>query len=122
MKTRKWIAYGATGLLGLGVFAGTATLAANAMELRTDDGAVLQEGAITHSGKQLRTAHIDTTGDTPSLSIVSAASPTTAGTPASAATPASVASAVSAPAPAPASPVSAASPASPASAASAGSD
>ncbi|ALJ20873.1 hypothetical protein [Microbacterium sp. No. 7] len=141
MNTRKWIAYGATGVVGLGLFAGTATIAANAMDLRTTDGTVIQDGAINHSGKGLTSARIDTTGDSPAVSLVSAPTPTTvvsaptADSPASApsvATPASAPSPVTPPSPAsapspvsaptPASPPSPASPGSPASAASAGSD
>lgn len=44
---KRWIAYGVTGVLGLGVIAGGATVAANGMELRTQTGEVLPGGSIT---------------------------------------------------------------------------
>ncbi len=43
---KRWIAYGVGGALGIGVLAGAAALTAQAMELRTDDGTVLDGGGI----------------------------------------------------------------------------
>lgn len=43
---KRWIAYGVGGALGVGVLAGAAALTAQAMELRTDDGTVLDGGGI----------------------------------------------------------------------------
>ncbi|MEV7694693.1 hypothetical protein AB0N73_15310 [Microbacterium sp. NPDC089189] len=47
MDKKKWLTYGVGGVLGAGILAGGATVAAQAMELRTSDGQVLPGGAIT---------------------------------------------------------------------------
>lgn len=44
---KRWIAYGVTGVVGLGVIAGGATVAASGMELHTETGQVLPGGSIT---------------------------------------------------------------------------
>lgn len=43
---KRWIAYGVSGVLGLGVIAAAATVTAQAMELRTDEGSVIDGGGI----------------------------------------------------------------------------
>ena len=45
--SRKWIAYGVTGALGVAVLGGGAVAAANALDLRTASGDVIADGAIT---------------------------------------------------------------------------
>ncbi|WP_119698627.1 hypothetical protein [Microbacterium halotolerans] len=45
--SRKWIAYGVTGALGVAVLGGGAVAAANALDLRTASGEVIADGAIT---------------------------------------------------------------------------
>lgn len=57
MTTKRWIVYGVAGTLGLGVLAGAAVATATAMELRTDDGTVLDGGAVevAHRGGGDRT-------------------------------------------------------------------
>lgn len=118
MKKRKWIAYGVTGAVGVGIVAGGATVAANAMEIRNAEGTPLPAAAITHDGASADNGSIDTgkvelrhTGT--SVSVVTPPSATTAPTPNTPQTP------VSQPSPpspvTPPSPVSVPSPVSPAS-------
>ncbi|MGO1770562.1 MAG: hypothetical protein ACTHZX_11465 [Microbacterium sp.] len=45
--SRKWIAYGVTGALGVAVLSGGAVAMASAMDLRTASGDVLENGVIT---------------------------------------------------------------------------
>jgi hypothetical protein len=131
---QKWIVYGVTGAMGIGVLAGGAAAAASAMDLRTTDGTTVPGGVITgRDAGVLDRGNVQMRVTDSSVTVVSALSPTPVAVdpaPASAPSAASVASAASAPAPAPVappadSPVSAPSPvsaASPASVASAGSD
>ena len=44
---KKWVAYGATGVLGIAVISGVAVATAGAMELRTTTGKVIDRGIIT---------------------------------------------------------------------------
>ncbi|GAA2534945.1 hypothetical protein GCM10009860_14110 [Microbacterium mitrae] len=46
MATKKWVLYGVSGALGVGLIAGAATLTAAAMELHTNDGNVLDGGGV----------------------------------------------------------------------------
>lgn len=46
MAAQRWIVYGLSGVVGVAVLAGAATLTATAMELRTDDGTVLEGGGV----------------------------------------------------------------------------
>ncbi|WP_449278381.1 hypothetical protein [Leucobacter sp. GX24907] len=100
MDKKKWIAYGATGLVGLGLFAGGAAAAANAMELRTTDGTVVSGGPITTddatgSGNAALQNDRAPVADS-SVTVVSAPSATSVGSPGSSASAASVQSAASA--------------------------
>lgn len=101
MKTKKWIVYGATGVVGLGLIAGGATAAAAAMDLRDAEGATLPGGQLT--GKAPSTfdsstpVRMQVTED--DATVVSAPSPTPAASPQ--------------PAPSPATPATPATPASP---------
>jgi len=138
MSTKKWIAYGVTGLVGLGVIAGGAAATASTMDLQTTEGTVVPGGALTNRGDVLDTAtvHLQQTNSSvtvvsaPSaatiVSAASAPSATTAPSPATAPSAASAPSPVSAPSPAtapsPASPPSPATAPSPASVASAASN
>lgn len=126
---KKWILYGATGVVGLSLLAGGAVAAANAMDFRTQTGQVESGGTLTGLDSAVSNADAtkvtaNTTASTPSavsaatavsaVSVQSAASKASAVSAASPASKASPPSAVSAP-----SPVSVNSPASAASAASA---
>ncbi|UOQ55736.1 hypothetical protein MUN78_08385 [Leucobacter allii] len=106
MKTqKKWIVYGATGAVGLALFASSAAVAAHAMDLRTSSGAVVPGGVL--GGSETAPASADRTPGAstgkPTVDRVDPAAPAaTIATPTSAATPATV---VSAPSPAAADPV-----------------
>lgn len=124
MNTKhKWMVYGATGLVGLGVFAGGAAAVANAMELRTTEGTVISEGAITDEVPVAADRAEQEQVVDPKLTVVSAPSAASPASAVSAHSTQSAESPVSTPSPAsPASvdsPNSPNSPASPASAASA---
>jgi hypothetical protein len=120
---KKWIAYGVTGALGLGLVAGGATAAAAAMDLRTTDGAVVPGGAITgKNGSVLDKPTVSLSVSDTSVTVVSAATPAqvTGASPVSAPSPTASPSPVSKQTPAspvskqtPASPVSKQSPVSP---------
>ncbi|QTV79677.1 hypothetical protein [Microbacterium sp. NIBRBAC000506063] len=72
MDKKKWIAYGITGVVGLGVVAGGATAAASSMDLRTQDGTVVPGSTITN-GKSVidgTTVQLRDTGS--SISVVTA--------------------------------------------------
>lgn len=104
---KKWITFGAIGVVGLGILAGGAAATAASMDLRSTDGTVLPGGAITgrESGVLDRSGVQMNVTDT-SVSVVSVASVVT---PPSVPTAASVASPITpppapAPAPAPAQP------------------
>lgn len=80
MAVNRWVKYGVSGALGLGVLAGAATMAASAMELRTDDGTVLDGGGVdanTLTPKVHVTAtpgpHSSTPATSPTPSVASAA-------------------------------------------------
>jgi hypothetical protein len=130
---QKWIVYGVTGAMGIGVIAGGAAAAASAMELRTTDGTTVPGGVITgRDAGVLDRGNVQMRVTDSSVTVVSAPSATPVEVDVSSSA-ASVASAPSAPAPAPVappadspasalSPMSAASPASAASVGSAGSD
>jgi hypothetical protein len=127
MNTKqKWIAYGLTGVVGIGVIAGGAAATASAMDLRTTDGTIVPGGAITgRDGGMLERGNVQLRVTDSSVTVVSAPSPTPVAVDSIASVasaPAPVAPAPVAPAPAPAdSPASAPSAASPVSAASVGS-
>jgi len=130
---KKWIAYGVTGAVGLGLVAGGASAMASAMDLRTTDGTVVPGGAITGKNGSVLDRPVTLSVSDTSVTVVSAATPTVV-TPASAATPATAPSPTTSPSPVtpntpptpaspaspvtPPSPVSPATPASPVSAAS----
>ncbi len=120
---QKWIVYGVTGAMGIGVLAGGAAAAASAMDLRTTDGTTVPGGVITgRDAGVLDRGNVQMRVTDSSVTVVSAPSPTPVAVDPSP-SPASVASAPSAPSPASApSPMSAASPASVASVGSAGSN
>lgn len=46
MAGKKWVMYGVSGVLGLSVLAGAASITASAMELHTNDGNVLEGGGV----------------------------------------------------------------------------
>lgn len=75
MNVKKWIAYGATGALGLGVIAGGAAAAASTMDLRTQDGAVVPGGAITERASVLDGKKVQLRQTDSAVTVVSAPSP-----------------------------------------------
>ncbi|WP_460784561.1 hypothetical protein [Microbacterium tumbae] len=129
MSTKKWIAYGVTGLVGLGVVAGGAAATASTMDLHTTEGTVVPGGAVTNRGNVLDTATVQLQQTNSSVTVVTAPSAATVPTPATAVTPQTAPSPTTAPSPktppspatppSPVTPPSAASPTTPASAASA---
>jgi hypothetical protein len=78
MNTRqKWIAYGLTGAVGIGILAGAATAAANAMDLRTTEGTTMPGGVITGGeGRVLDLSTVQRGLADSSITVVSAPSPT----------------------------------------------
>jgi hypothetical protein len=78
MNTRqKWIAYGLTGAVGIGILAGAATAAANAMDLRTTEGTTMPGGVITGGeGGVLDLSTVQRGLADSSITVVSAPSPT----------------------------------------------
>lgn len=130
MSKKKWIAYGVTGMVGLGVVAGAAAATASTIDMQTTEGTIVPGGVITNSGKDvLDTATVQLQQTNSAVTVVTAPSAATVTTPATPASPATAPTPASAPSPAtpaspasPASPTSPASAASPASVASAGSD
>lgn len=134
-KKTTWVAYGVTGVIGLGVLAGAATAAASAMDLRSADGTTIPGGQLTgKNGSLLERPTVQLRVDGQSVTVVSAPSPTPIGaddttpdaaqpsvvtpvTPPSAATPATPATPVS-----PATPASPSTPVTPASVVSAASN
>jgi len=115
---KKWIAYGVTSIVGLGVISGGAVAAAAAMDLRTTEGTVLPGGALTgKNGSFLDSPSVQLRVTGSAVTLVSAASPAQLASAASPASPLSTNSPASPPsAQSPASPPSANSPASPPSA------
>lgn len=83
MAAKKWVMYGVSGALGLGVLAGAATLTASAMELHTNGGNVLDGGGVDAG----TIGGADKVGDRPQVtpsptpSDTSSAAPTTSATP-----------------------------------------
>src|SRR5690606_3309868 len=75
MNVKKWIAYGATGAVGLGVIAGGAAAAASTMDLRTQDGAVVPGGAITERASVLDGKKVQLRQTDSAVTVVSAPSP-----------------------------------------------
>lgn len=129
MKTKKWIAYGVTGIVGLGLIAGGATAAAAAMDLRDPEGTTLPGGQLTGTSTPTLDGStpvtVDVTNDT--AKVVTAVTPTPSPvTPPSATTPVTTPTPVTQATPpsplTPPSPVTPATPATPASAASASSN
>ena len=78
MNTKqKWIAYGLTGVVGIGVIAGGAAATASAMDLRTTDGTTVPGGAITgREGGMLERGNVQLRVTDSSVTVVSAPSPT----------------------------------------------
>ena len=75
MNMKKWITYGVTGVVGLGVLAGGAVAAASTMDLRTDDGNVVPGGAITERGSVIDGKKVQLSETNSSVTVVSAPSP-----------------------------------------------
>lgn len=75
MNVKKWIAYGATGAVGLGVIAGGAVAAASTMDLRTQDGTVVPGGAITERASVLDGDKVQLRQTDSAVTVVSAPSP-----------------------------------------------
>jgi hypothetical protein len=122
VKSKKWIAYGVTGVVGLGLIAGGATAAAVAMDLRDAEGTTLPGGELTGKGKAAlevsEPVRIQVTDD--SAAILTAPTAVTPATPLTPVTPVTVVTPQTPPSPVtPATPVSPVTPASPASAVSA---
>lgn len=123
MKSKKWIVYGATGVIGLGLLAGGAAAAATAMDLRDAEGTTLPGGQLT--GKSAANLDgstpitMDVTDDTATVvtTVTPTVSPVTPVTPPSPVTPVTQATPPTPPSPlTPPSPVTPATPASAASA------
>lgn len=111
---KKWIAYGVTGAVGIGVLAGGAVAAASSMDLRTTDGTVVPGGAITERTGVLDRDTVQLRETNTSVSVVSAPSVQSVASAPSAQSPNSPVSPPSADSPnSPASPPSAQSPNSP---------
>ncbi|MGF3054271.1 hypothetical protein ACQUSY_09980 [Microbacterium sp. YY-03] len=105
MAAKKWVMYGVSGVLGLGVLAGAASLAASAMELHTNDGNVLDGGGVDAG----TIVTVDKNGSTQSPKPTPSVTPSPSVTPAPGAgtggpAPAPPAPAPPAPAPAPPAP------------------
>lgn len=84
MEKRKWIAYGVTGAVGVGIVAGGAAVAANAMEIRTIEGTTLPGGAIVYGDAKtadkgaIATGKMELRDTGTSVSVVTPPSATTA--------------------------------------------
>lgn len=75
MNVKKWVTYGVTGVVGLGIIAGGAAAAASAMDLRTEDGNVVPGGAITERSSMLDDKKVQLRETDSSVTVVSAPSP-----------------------------------------------
>lgn len=112
MDRKKWIAYGVGGVVGIGILAGGAVTAAQAMDLRSLDGQTIPGGSLTGKASLVsETPGATTPAPAPSPSAThtgpSPVTPPTAATPPTAPTPATSPSPVTPPSPvSPASPVS----------------
>ena len=112
MDRKKWVAYGVSGVVGLGILAGGAVTAAQAMDLRSLDGQTIPGGSLTGKASLVSETPDATPTPTPSPSA-SHTGPSPVTTP-TAATPPTPPTPASAPSPVtPPSPVSPVSPASP---------
>lgn len=99
MDKKKWITYGLTGALGIGILAGGAAAAANSMDLRTTDGNVVPGGAITEKKGVLDRDTVQLRETDSSVSVISAPSVQSPASAPSAQSPASVPSPQSAQSP-----------------------
>ncbi len=126
MNGKKWVAYGVTGLVGIGIISGGAAAVASSMDLRTEQGTVVPGGAITERSSVLDRDKVQLRATNSSVTVVSAPSPRSVDSRPSAPSPHSPDSSPSPHSPdsppSPASPPSAHSPDSPNSAPSADSD
>lgn len=120
---RRWITYGVSGVVGIGLLAGGATAAAASMDLRMTDGQVVPGGAITgKNGSVLDRPTVQLQVTETSATVVSATTPAALTSTITITSAASAPAAPAAPAPAsPPVPASAPTPASVVSTASAGS-
>lgn len=97
MAAKKWVMYGVSGALGLGVLAGAATLTASAMELHTNDGNVLDGGGVDAG----TIGGVDKVGEGPQVTPSPTPSETSAPAPTTSKTPSPGANTSTPPAPAP---------------------
>lgn len=80
MNKTRWVAYGVTGVVGLGALAGGAAAAASTMELRTTGGTIVPGGAITDGhGDVIDRGAVSLRVTDSSVTVISAPSPTAVG-------------------------------------------